>query len=206
MCAGECTHMRVAPRVRTETDHKTRNNTQPVGVSRCWLGRWSRAELKRRREQRARDALLAPALAPSKRPALHERLSPCPPRTDRRAGAGPSGFRKRLISGGGGGRVVTPCSQDVDSEHARAPLRVCKVKASPGGVGDANGGGGGARDDEEDKEARERRLLQEQQERISAEIVRASARAPKNAFVFPHEVVQGGSGAALLALRKLGSG
>jgi hypothetical protein len=94
----------------------------------------------------------------------------------------------------------------VDSEHARAPLRVCKVKASPRGVGDANGGGGGARDDEEDKEARERRLLQEQQERISAEIVRAGARAPKNACVFPHEVVQGGSGAALLALRKLGSG
>ncbi len=182
------------------TKHAT---THPVGVFRCWLGQWAQAELKRRRDQRARDALLAPALAPSKRPALHERLPPTPPRMDRRAGAGPSNFRKRLISGGGGGRVVTPCSQDMDSEHARAPLRGCKVKASPLGAGDANGGGGG---NEEDKEARERRLLQEQQERISAEIVRAGARAPKNACVFPHEVVQGGSGAALLALRKLGSG
>ena len=164
-----------------------------AAMRRCWLGKWARDELKRRRRQRARDALLAPALVPSKQLPLHQHLSPRPPSTSRRTDLqGPSGFRKRLISSG---QVTQPSSCPV-AENAAPPLKGCRA---PRGSWDAGEEGG--YEEGEDEQARERRLLHEQQQRISADIARAGARAPKDGGVFPHEIVQGGSGAALLALR-----
>jgi len=162
-------------------------------IRRCWLRRWARVELKRRREQRARDALLAPALVPAKHPALHQQHAPCPPRTPRRADSnGPSGFRKRLISTG-----PATATQSCPPPHTAPPLRGCKVVRGARDADDGSSSGDGA----EEEEVRQRRLLQEQQARISADVARAGARAPQEGGVLPHEVCRGGSGAALLALR-----
>jgi hypothetical protein len=161
-----------------------------AAIRRGILGKLARAELKRRRDQRARDALLAPALVPSKQPALHEHLSPCPPRAARPADAqGPPGFRKRLIHSGPAATYI------FRPESIAPPLKGCKALPN---VRDDDDGEKRAEDDD----AREGRLLQQQQQRISEDISRAGgARAPKDSGILPHEVVQGGAGAALLALR-----
>ena len=164
-----------------------------AAIRRCYLARLARAQLKRRKDQRARDALLAPALVPSKQPALHEHLSPCPPKAARPASQhGPPGFRKRLLHSGS----ASICR----AESSVPPLKGCKVPSmsSWDGGGDGSDGGEGVEDDK----TRESRLLQQQQQRISEDIARAGGtRAPKDTGIFPHEVVQGGTGAALLALR-----
>ena len=172
-------------------------------IKRVWMVREAKAEMLRRRKQRARDALLKPALAPSKQPPLHEIVtySPCPPRTARRTDSvGPCGFRKRILSSGPVTPVPPPCSVTV-ADQSGAPLRVCRARSS--GVGD---GCKEANDDAEsmarEEEERERRLLQAQQQRISDEITRAGgSRDPTDEGFFPHEIMQGSSGAALLALR-----
>lgn len=161
-------------------------------IRRGFLGRSARLELKRRKDQRARDALLAPALVPSKQPALHEHLSPCPPRASRPDAQRPPAFRKRLFHSGS----ATSCRADSNAP----PLKGCKVPSCSrdGGPGDVSDGGESSDQDD----TRDSRLLQQQQQRISEDIARAGGtRAPKDAGIFAHEVVQGGPGAALLALR-----
>jgi hypothetical protein len=131
--------------------------------------------------QRARDALLAPALTPSRQPPLHcYHTSPCPPSTARGTD-NPSRFRMRLVSTGAV-TVTSPhrtCSA-VAAESIRTidisivrPLRGCRKMAweAPGEEGRGGGGDG----DVEEEEVRERRLLREQQQRISEEIARAGS-------------------------------